>query len=359
MRKWVVALAAVGVVVIFATAYLVFAKKETPPPLATVETVTSSSPIALPGAVEFDIPITITFVGDIMFDRNVRARMEQHGEAYPLHNIQSASAPPFKNVDLLIGNLEGAISRRREPVKLYDFAFDDSTAALLRDHGFTAVSLANNHALDQGRQGMIDTEAALAQAGVGFFGDQVRDDTPAWTTEVRGKRIAFFGYNITDNTLEPAVAKKNIEAAASTHDYVIVFMHWGAEYVPRPAHSIVELGREFIDWGASAVIGAHPHVMQGMELWRGKPILWSLGNFVFDQDWSEETQRGLVVTLSLGTDEPRVEKIDLHPATIIRSQPALAEGDERVALLKRFAERSTLSPKLMIEAENGSVTLHK
>ena len=100
------------------------------------------------------------------------------------------------------------------------------------------------------------------------------------------------------------------------------------------------------------MIGAHPHVMQGMEIWKGRPIFWSLGNFIFDQDWSPETQRSLAITLLFGEQKIGVE---LYPVVVITSQPKLAEGDERTKLLARFAERSDLSNDLKEQAKQGVI----
>lgn len=303
-----------------------------------------------------DDTVTLLSVGDMMFDRNVRTWMEKEGEEYPFAKIRGTEDRFFRGTDILMGNLEGAISARRPPEKSIDFAFDESVAGLVQGLGFDVVSLANNHALDQGRDGMASTQAALREAGVGFFGDQVNDDTPAWETTVRGKKIAFLGYNTTDNPLNEAQAEQAVRAAKSKNDIVIVMMHWGAEYTERPPQSVINHGRKLVDWGADVVIGAHPHVMQGMEVYNNKPIFWSLGNFIFDQYWSTETQRGLALGLAISVKQTTVY---LYPLVSANSQPRLAVGDEDRALLSAFASRSDLSEELRAQAKTGIIEVIK
>lgn len=296
--------------------------------------------------------VTVLAAGDLMFDREVRARVARYGAAYPFARIRGAEDRFFRGADIVTGNLEGAIAARRAPDKTIDFAFDRSVAALLASLGFDAVSTANNHSLDQGAAGYDETRAALAEAGIGGCGHQVRDAEPPWTTTVRGRRIAMLCYNVTDNALDEKAVEAAVRAAAAVHDVVIVQVHWGAEYKTEPTTAQVALGRKFVEWGASAVIGHHPHVMQGMELWQGKPIFWSLGNFVFDQDWSKETQRGLAVGLAVGE---RGMTAYLFPTVSEKSQPRLALGEEGRALLAAFAERADLPDALRDQAKTGII----
>lgn len=296
--------------------------------------------------------VTVLAVGDLMFDREVRARMAKFGQAYPFTLIRGAEDRFFHGVDIVTGNLEGAISARRAPDKTIDFAFDKSSAKLLASLGFDAVSTANNHSLDQGTAGYDETQAALKEAGIGGCGHQVRDNGTPWTTVVRGRRVAMLCYNVTDNALDEKAAEAAVRAAAAAHDVLLVQVHWGAEYKPRPTTAQVALGRKFVEWGADAVIGSHPHVMEGMEIWNGRPIFWSLGNFIFDQDWSKETQRGLALGLAIGEQGMAAY---LFPTVSMKSQPRLALGDEGRALLATFAERSDLPEALREQAKTGII----
>lgn len=299
--------------------------------------------------------ILIAFFGDMMFDRNVRAMWAKRGGDYPFAAI-GAVDPLFREPDLVVGNLEGAISPRLPPVKTIDFAFDPAVADLLLKYGVDAVNLANNHALDQGRAGAVSTKAELKKVGIGYFGDEVVDSGFVWQTSVRGRKIAFLGFNLTDNAFDEKAAETAVRAAAQANDLAIVEVHWGDEYKPLPNKKQKELGRKFVDWGAAAVIGTHPHVIEGMELWQGKPIFWSLGNFIFDQDWSVETKQGLAVSLEF---ENSATTARLYPVRIDRGQPTAATGTIRSELLDEFARRSTLSDDLRTQARDGIINIRQ
>ena len=117
--------------------------------------------------------------------------------------------------------------------------------------------------------------------------------------ESRGQKVALLGFNTTDNPFDRDAASAAIESAKRQAGHTVVFMHWGQEYKAKPDTAQVELAHWFIDQGVDAVIGSHPHWVQSVEEYRGHPIAYSLGNFIFDQDWSEETNLGLVVGLEL------------------------------------------------------------
>lgn len=306
------------------------------------------------GAAAPDGSVTMLAVGDMMFDREVRAAIAKGGDDWPFAAIRGEEDRFFRGLDLTVGNLEGAISPRLPPEKENDFAFDPSVAATLARYGFDAVSLANNHTLDQGRAGADSTAAALDANGIGHFGDQVRDDGAPWTATVRGREVAFLGWDAAGRVPDEATMEKAVRAAKAGNDLVVVMMHWGEEYRAEPTAYQRELGRKLIEWGADAVIGSHPHVIEGMEVWQGKPIFWSLGNFVFDQDWSAETERGLAVGLDFGAKGAEVR---LFPVSVIRGQAKLLSGDAESKALADFAARSDLDPALRVEAAEGIIDI--
>lgn len=347
-RAFIVATAVIASLSLFATMFVAPNPQRTDVVSETQSSVELNTERREPPLPEPPPTIRLRVVGDVMLDRNVRRRMNEFGESYPFTSFFNGDDA---DADLTIGNLEGAISVRRQPIKSIDFAFESTVTPELKKH-FSAMSLANNHSLDQGEQGHQDTEAALAAAGIGYFGHQVRDDGAPWVATVHGKTIAFFGYNTTDNVLDAKDAKRAIGEAGEQYDYVVVMTHWGAEYVPRPHETIVALGRQFVDWGADVVIGAHPHVTQGMEVYRQRPIFWSLGNFIFDQDWSDETQQGMTLLLELGDDGGEAQ---LVPVWVKESRPERVSGEVLAARLKAFAERSSLPEDLAADATSGSV----
>lgn len=305
---------------------------------------TSTLPVAA------DHALRIRFVGDIMLDRNVARRMREAGTStYPF-----ARLPPgwLDETDLTVANLEGPVTpTRRPPEKSIDFQFDPSVVGVLRAQGIDFVSQANNHALDQGTQGFEDSRALLLAGGITPFGHQVRDDEIALaTTTIRNTRLAFVGFNTTDNPLDEEAVARVLAAASSTSDLVIVFMHWGLEYQDHPIADVQARARWLIDHGADLVIGGHPHWVQGMDEYKGKLIAHSLGNFIFDQDFSDETRQGL--SLDVNIDRDRVCLIP-HPLWIQASQPALETGEALAARIRTLAAISY--PSVRSDVERGSV----
>jgi len=306
------------------------------------------------GAVAVDSPVTVLAVGDMMFDRAVRDRMTVHGADWPFASIRGQEDRFFRGVDVMTGNLEGAISPKSPPVKENDFGFDDGVAATLAGLRFDVVNLANNHTLDQGRSGADRTAKVLDAAGLGHVGDQVKDDLPPWTTVIRGRKVALLGFDAAGREPDEPTVEGAVRAAKSANDLVIVSVHWGDEYKPLANGYQREFGRKLVEWGADAVLGTHPHVVEGMEVWQGKPIFWSLGNFIFDQDWSAETKQGLAVGLAFR--EKGIE-VRLFPIDVKSSQPRLVFGEEEAKRLETFAARSDLDPALRGQAKKGIIEI--
>lgn len=307
-----------------------------------------------PGEIQTQQELSLLFVGDMMFDRTVASRMKTAGSFdYPFQKIRGTEDRFFRGQDVVVGNLEGpATSNRRAPVKTIDFAFDPSVVGVLKQVGFDLVSQANNHTLDQGVVGAEESRTAIKNGGIASFGDEVKDDPAASMAilERRGQRVALLAFNTTDNPIDIAEAEKSVESAKQKSNNVIVFMHWGAEYQSKPSQSQIDLAHWFIDRGVSAVIGSHPHWMQSVEVYKDHPIAYSLGNFIFDQDWSAETNFGLAVGVSIsaqGTD------LHLFPIKIEKSQPRLLTGVERADRLKKLAEIS--DPALNEQILEGTI----
>jgi poly-gamma-glutamate synthesis protein (capsule biosynthesis protein) len=272
-----------------------------------------------------------------MLDRNVAKRTKTSGD--PAYVFKKLPVGWFDSFDYAVANLEGPVTdKRRPPEKSIDFQFDPSVIDVLKAQGFDAFSQANNHALDQGSIGYTDSVRRLREAGFLVFGHQVADDEIALaTTTVNGIRFAFLGYNTTDNPLDREDAKRVIEEIRSQIDQIVVYMHWGAEYKDHPEASTKELAHWFVDQGVDVVIGGHPHWVQGMEMYKNKPIVYSLGNFIFDQYFSKETQEGLAVELEFGKNGVTVKPI---PIRLDESQPRLVEGEELKTRLEALAKIS-------------------
>lgn len=283
----------------------------------------------------------ILIVGDIMLDRNVAARTRAAKD--PNYIFAKLPIGWLASFDQTVGNLEGPVGERKlPPVKEIDFLFAPSTLPILKQQGFDIFSQANNHALDQGSAGYAESVHRLSEAGFITFGHHVKDDEIALaTTTVGGFALAYLGYNTTDNPLDRQAAARVIAKASTETDYVIAYVHWGNEYRSQPDASSIDTAHWLIDQGVDIVIGGHPHWTQGFSTYKDKPIAWSLGNFIFDQDWSKETQKGLALVLELAPDQ--VSFLPM-PVAIEKSQPRILEGMELETRLKYLSDIS--DPKL-------------
>lgn len=240
----------------------------------------------------------IVFGGDMMFDRTVRTYAEKFGDDYLFQCLD----PLFSQADLVVANLEGPItsnpsrSQFSEPGdgNNYTFTFPTSTAALLYRHNVRLVSLGNNHMMNYSRDGLVQTEQYLDAAQVAHFGDPDKSESERVARLViHGVPFSFVNWSdwTSDNT-DHTVAQVRAEKAAGR--VVVVYSHWGDEYVP-PPERVQQLAHSFADAGASLVIGSHPHVVQEMELYHGVRIYYSLGNLIFDQYWEPAVMNGLLV----------------------------------------------------------------
>ena len=256
--------------------------------------------------------ITLLFTGDIMLSRSVGDIMERTGNwDYPFLN----TAEFLSSADITFGNLEGPISAGGAKVgSTYSFRADPRVIQGLKSAGFDVLSIANNHILDYGRDALIDTIQILEGSGiepVGGGSNYKLAHEPVIKT-ADGVKVAYLAYTplipatLGSKEAAPAVAFLDLETAVSDvraarvlSDIVIVSVHWGDEYQKLPNKKEKEIGRALIDAGASLVVGHHPHVVQEIEKYSGGFIAYSLGNFVFDQSFSEETMEGIILQVTV------------------------------------------------------------
>lgn len=266
--------------------------------------------------------------GDMLFDRNIRLMSEIYGEDYPF----SCMGELIKSADFAVANLEGPITTHASKsvgsvpgsYDNYFFTFGTTTASLLARQGFGAVDIGNNHITNFGVEGLWSTHSYLREAGVGYFGG-IDGDEGIYQADIQGISVSFIGYNEFGGSSPRDVANL-IRKEKDEGRVVIVYTHWGDEYVdssPR-LRPIAEL---FAESGASAVIGSHPHVVLGSEYIGNTLVYYSLGNFIFDQYFSDDVSHGLALILSVSRDG-RVTAEE-HPTTIYRDGrtcPTVQEG---------------------------------
>lgn len=253
--------------------------------------------------------VSLQFFGDMMLERNVARAMGTSGLDYLLGDLRGKENRFFAGMDLIVANLEGPFAPARiQTSKSIAFRFDPALAGQLKKYNFGAFSLANNHLLDMGWKNLDFTKKILEQNDLGYFGDQWREG-PEYTL-LEGS-VAFIGINNTDHNLDMKKLKEALDEARHNAEYVIVMPHWGVEYQQTSNQNQRDLAHWLIDNGADAVVGSHPHVTQEMKIYKDAPIFYSLGNFIFDQYFSKETQEGLSVGLIL--QDGKVKKIYQFP----------------------------------------------
>jgi len=256
--------------------------------------------------------IKLLFVGDIMLSRTVGDIMAKKNDwKYPFLEM----ADFLRSADLTVGNLEGPISSRGvNQGSIYSFRADPQAAEGLLYSGFDVLSIANNHILDWGRTALSDTIGVLNDVGIAAVGagHNFEEANAPRVIEIRGVKIAFLAYTdlypqslwatetqggVSAPTLENI--KKFISIARDQADVVILLWHWGEEYETASRSREQAIARALIDAGADIIVGHHPHVVQEVEEYNGGYIAYSLGNFVFDQNFSEDTRRGRALKIIL------------------------------------------------------------
>lgn len=281
---------------------------------------------------------SILFVGDIMLDRNVA----RHAMASSTDVLFAQVLPLMKSADARVANLEGTITTNPSIAQvdhtILHFTFDPSLAqAALSPLNLSAVSLANNHSYDFGRTGYDSTRSYLDAWGIKPFGNPYNARALSTTVDVRGKQFCLVGYHSLYGATTTEVVGE-ITALWSACYKVIVFAHWGVEYQPVANAAQQAQAHEFIDAGADLVIGAHPHVVENIETYKGKAIFYSLGNFMFDQDFSWATTHGLAVKATFGATSTTFV---LTPITIVGQEASVANEADAARVLEaagRLAE---------------------
>jgi poly-gamma-glutamate synthesis protein (capsule biosynthesis protein) len=248
--------------------------------------------------------------GDMFFDRSIRTYADNEGFDY----LFSCMDNTLKKYDLVFGNLESpitsnpSVSQGSQVGEMNNFIFTSpiESAKALYWHNIHLVNLGNNHINNFGWSGLHTTEDYLKKAGVGYFGG-LDGDEQIFHTLISNVPIAFISYNEFGGKSADAVAASIHEEKANGNT-VIVYTHWGDEYLP-PPERIKTKAHLFIDAGADIVIGSHPHVVNEHEVYKGKYIYYSLGNFIFDQYFSDAVDHGLALDLSISKDSIYIKEL--------------------------------------------------
>lgn len=293
-------------------------------------------------------PVRVVAVGDIMLSRVVENKMiASKNWQYPfLKTVDLTSG-----ADLTVGNLETTIFPGKPiGVTAMKFRTDPKAVSGLLAAGFDVLTLSNNHIMNYGREGLVSTlnylnEAQIAHTGAGISESEIAAPV---VREVKGVKFGFLSYSYANekgqnpdggiygtNFMDTERMKREVAELRERADVVVVSMHAGVEYKTKSMTAQQAFARAAIDAGAKVVLGHHPHVVQETENYNGGKIIYSLGNFVFDQNWSAETKLGAVAILNFRG--ANLEKVDYVPVKIIGTQPTpLTGGAEAKKILQRL-----------------------
>jgi len=267
--------------------------------------------------------VRVVFVGDVMLDGGPGHIVTNGGDPF------AGVATILRDADLTITNLECAIVKKGHAVdKPYTFRGPEKALPLLKKY-FSAVSLANNHSGDWGKRGFATELELLRENELPFFGGgaDARAARQPLVLTAGGKRVAFLGYNdfpprsFAAGPSTPGTAWliekdviNDIRTARKLADIVLLFLHWGEDLDAKETPEQQTLARHLIDAGADAVIGGHAHLTQGVEWYKDRPILYSLGNFVFDYfPYDPPVWKGWIVKLTFGESRrPQLERTDVE-----------------------------------------------
>ncbi|MDD4661671.1 MAG: CapA family protein [Candidatus Pacebacteria bacterium] len=294
-----------------------------------------------------DIRHSFLFVGDMMFDRGVELLIKQNDDFnYPFYNISNY----LKRADVLIGNLEGPIVSTPTFISSnsMSFSFDRKIASVLKENNFSIVSLANNHTCNMSTSGLNETKKYLEDSDVDYIGDPV---TCSIDDIVLKNGVVFYAVNKTfDFNCSNEEIQNNVQKIKDKYpdNFLVVLPHFGEEYMQKASLAQEELAHLIIDAGADLIIGGHSHVLQNIEKYKNKLIFYSLGNFIFDQYFSEETQEGLMVGLEI-IDEKQI--YTLLTIEEIKAQPFLSNKLDFLA--------SISSPEIKTEIEKGEIIIYQ
>ena len=298
------------------------------------------------------VSLTLSVVGDCTlgtdenfdYDTSLNTYYENYGADYFLANVKSI----FSADDLTIANFEGTLTESTEREdKQFAFKAPASYANILTAGSVEAVNTANNHSHDYGEQSFDDTLKALDAAGIIHFG---YDETAV--TEVKGIKIGLVGiYELNDHLGREEQLKQNIaKVKQDGAQLIVVIFHWGNEKEEVPDDNQKTLGHLAIDEGADLVCGHHPHVLQGIEEYKGKNIVYSLGNFCFGGNAYPSDMDTMIFQQTFTIDQNGVQKdnvTNIIPCSISSDadynnyQPTPAEGEEADRIMKKIQERSS------------------
>ena len=339
----------------------------TPTPVPTDTPVPTVTPTPSPSPTPTPIPpdtttITITMAGDTLLGSEDKLRsneksfdsvVTEKGYTYPLQNF----AALFTSDDLTYLNLECVFrndSRDKLPDRPYNFRGPTAFVEILTSSSVEHVNIANNHFIDYGYSGRRITRETLDEAGITYSGY-----TYTWIYEKDGVKIGFGGVRETVWKQDRTIPTKEIKALREAGcDYIIYACHFGKEYSETHNALQTQIAHAIIDAGADCVIGTHPHVVQGIEIYNGKPIFYSLGNFVFGGNLTPTDYDGLALQMKLHFNMQKCNYVTVRLIPLMTSGiqngetdfcPVIAEGEDKARILERIQYDSEIEVKEVMQ----------
>ncbi len=308
--------------------------------------------------------VHLVAVGDVMLDRGVGSTLRSRG----CESILSGVRDRLNAADITFCNLESPLSTRgpRAPSDCV-FRAEPRAVGVLKDGGFDIVSVANNHMLNSGRRALLDTLDILDRNGILYCGARRAPKTAWWPTylEAGGLKIGFMAYTDlsfghgSDNKVAPDLSNlvQAVKAADNKCDLLVVSFHWGEEYFRDPTQRQRRVARVAVDAGADLILGHHPHVLEGLAAYKGVPILYSMGNFVFDQKAGEHMESAL---FDLEYVELWGWDITATPVVITRPgfSPQFAPSERAAKISQRLFEISAKLGTFPTLGQDNTIRLH-
>lgn len=305
--------------------------------------------------------LVLSFVGDMMFDKSVAGFIKSKGADYVFEGYEKH----FKSSDIVFGNLETSLSSRGQPIKDKEYTFRSSPklAPYLEKYNFTALSIANNHILDFGPSAFIDTMKLLKENGISYGGGghNKQEAYNGVVIEKKGLKIGFIAFTrVTPSVDWYAGAKKpGIIGAYKVHetevleavknldekcDLLVVSLHWGKEGSIAVRKEETEFAHKLVDSGADVIEGHHPHVVQAIEMYKDRPIFYSLGNFFFTTSHSEICNKTIMTTVRYD-NKGELKSVEAVPGMIKWGRPVPMEGAEKQQFID-YLNRMNINLKL-------------
>jgi len=301
------------------------------------------------------LQVTIAAVGDLMLGSWIVDYVDHYGGSHPF----DSTCAVIRSADVAIGNLEAPLTKTGAMAanKTYTFKVPPHFASAIKESGIDVVTLANNHMIDFGCEGLMNTIAALDSAGVQHCGagENLRQASAPATLQVAGLKVAFVGFTLTFPKefwatshscgtcfAEESLLTRVLQECERSADLTVVSLHWGEEKKTTPKEYQPLLAHQIIDLGADLVLGHHPHVLQGLEIYKNRLIAYSLGNYVFGS-YSQDARTSMVLQVTM--DKTGLVKAQVSPIFVynykVQFQPKLLRGKARQAVLQELNELSS------------------